>query len=40
MANVDAMGVKLGISAGVGGGFCQEVQSVMILCVVSGVWVW
>lgn len=27
------MGVKLCISAGVGGGFCQEVQSVMLPCV-------
>lgn len=27
------MGIKLCISAGVGGGFCQEVQSVMLLRV-------
>lgn len=37
MANLDAMGIKLCISAGVGGGFCQEVQSVIAVLGSVGV---
>lgn len=33
MASLAAVGIKLCLSAGVGGGFWQEVQSVMLLCV-------